>query len=174
MIECGKLKGCPIMLSPTKRTCDGCTECCFASSVVALSKPVFTHCKHCTSGERCDIYSTKPLECMEYTCGWLDGEGTEADKPNRIHLVHNQMFDQMLGMPWLLIESQAGALATEPARRIIESKLLQHDTVITVSRTLRFALYIPQGRSVPEAHLAQLKQRSWNIYDRNHNLAAAE
>ncbi|OGC87496.1 hypothetical protein A3B33_02510 [Candidatus Adlerbacteria bacterium RIFCSPLOWO2_01_FULL_54_16] len=141
---------------------------------MALSKPVFTQCKHCTSGERCDIYSTKPLECTEYTCGWLDGEGTEADKPNRIHLVHNQMFDLMLGMPWLLIESQAGALATEPARRIIESKLRQHDCVITVSRILTFALYIPQGRSVPDDHLAQLRQRSWTIHDENAAMVAAE
>jgi len=66
-----------------KRTCDGCTVCCYVGGIPELGKPGHTVCPHaCARG--CDIYGTpaKPATCETFSCAWLNGIGREEDRPD--------------------------------------------------------------------------------------------
>jgi len=44
-----------------------------------LDKPANTWCAHCTIGEGCRIYDTRPESCRVYSCVWLRTQA--LDKP---------------------------------------------------------------------------------------------
>lgn len=44
-----------------------------------LEKPANTWCKHCSKGQGCDIYETRPESCRVYECLWLRTQ--RFDKP---------------------------------------------------------------------------------------------
>jgi len=59
--------------------CDSCTACCKIMKVRELDKPANTWCAHCTIGEGCRIYDTRPESCRVYACVWLRTQS--LDKP---------------------------------------------------------------------------------------------
>ena len=74
--------------TPTStRICGQCTACCLILGVVELNKPAHTKCSHCTPGAGCGIYDTRPKECADFQCGWIQGFGDEEDRPDRLHAV---------------------------------------------------------------------------------------
>lgn len=54
------------------RNCGGCVACCIAPEIDAADfyKPVNTACRHCTSGNGCAIYDSRPQPCRAYHCVW--------------------------------------------------------------------------------------------------------
>lgn len=64
------------------RECGGCTSCCtiFAIPDVTLRGE---KCEHeCEAG--CAIYSTRPASCYGFACGWIEGWGDDAHRPDRL------------------------------------------------------------------------------------------
>ncbi|MGH6870578.1 MAG: hypothetical protein ACREHE_03645 [Rhizomicrobium sp.] len=55
----------------TPRQCDGCTLCCKVFAIPELDKPGDVLCSHCTLGQGCTIYGTRPQPCRDFFCGWL-------------------------------------------------------------------------------------------------------
>jgi hypothetical protein len=56
------------------RSCGDCNLCCKIPGVSALQKKNLTWCAHCDIGKGCKIYETRPQECREFRCLWLDDE----------------------------------------------------------------------------------------------------
>ncbi len=54
------------------RECGDCTMCCKVLEVGALKKPAGTWCTHCTTSRGCGIYETRPQECRDFMCAWLE------------------------------------------------------------------------------------------------------
>jgi hypothetical protein len=53
------------------RDCDGCTACCKILSITELGKPMGKWCPNCSIGIRCEIYDSRPAECRDFYCGYL-------------------------------------------------------------------------------------------------------
>lgn len=56
------------------RHCGGCTLCCSILGVKELEKPPLQDCPHCEIGKKCNIYSTRPKECIDFDCLWKAGK----------------------------------------------------------------------------------------------------
>lgn len=70
------------------RSCKGCTACCKLVAVYELEKPAQTWCQHCTIGQGCQIYDTRPADCRTFYCGWvLDERIADAWEPTRSKMV---------------------------------------------------------------------------------------
>lgn len=52
------------------RACGKCTLCCKLQPVHEIGKPAFEWCPHCTPGQGCSIYATRPAGCRVFHCGW--------------------------------------------------------------------------------------------------------
>lgn len=69
------------------RQCGSCTLCCTLHGVNegmpdGKPKPPNTRCQYL--GDRgCSIYETRPQECRDYTCLWIEGHGDKLIRPNR-------------------------------------------------------------------------------------------
>src|SRR5690348_13326370 len=55
----------------TGRTCGTCTMCCKVFDIPSLAKPEGKWCKHCDIGKGCRIYDTRPDQCRQFVCLWL-------------------------------------------------------------------------------------------------------
>lgn len=64
------------------RLCGECVACCRAVAVTALQKRAGTTCTHCSNG--CTVYDTRPAECAEYVCLWLEGFGEDENRPDKL------------------------------------------------------------------------------------------
>jgi hypothetical protein len=51
--------------------CGGCTLCCKVMGVTSLAKPANVWCPHCQTGVGCGIYESRPVECINFICGFL-------------------------------------------------------------------------------------------------------
>lgn len=70
------------------RRCRSCSECCTALAVIELGKDEFSRCGSVKPGcGGCAIYEARPESCREWFCGWLQGYGANADRPDRIGVV---------------------------------------------------------------------------------------
>jgi hypothetical protein len=63
--------------------------------VPALSKPAFSACSNCRS-RGCSIYNERPDECRAFVCGWLEGVGATADRPDRSGVVLSVVYSEAL------------------------------------------------------------------------------
>jgi hypothetical protein len=52
------------------RECGSCTACCELLEIVELEKPRGILCQHCTSGQGCAIYATRPKSAATTVAGW--------------------------------------------------------------------------------------------------------
>lgn len=55
--------------------------CCSFARVPELDKAEHTKCRHCDVG--CTIYDKRPGSCRTFECGWLKGELSEAERPDK-------------------------------------------------------------------------------------------
>ena len=44
-------------------------------------------CEHCDKGRGCLIYEQRPQPCRDFECGWLQGIGVDAMRPDRSHVI---------------------------------------------------------------------------------------
>jgi len=79
------------MLIVPKLSCGECTACCSVFSIKELNKPDHTPCVHLSKDEPgCGIYTTRPKECREFSCMWIQGlvcKGKLAYRPDRLGII---------------------------------------------------------------------------------------
>lgn len=80
------------------RKCGECTLCCKLLLVSVYDSPMYEYCKHCTAGG-CGIYETRDNVCREFKCGWLRGELTEEDRPDKSGFI----VEHLDGVPVVLV-----------------------------------------------------------------------
>lgn len=68
------------------RKCGDCAMCCEVFTVEAVGLKQGDRCQHST-GHRCLIYQTRPDQCREFQCAWLQGAVPKPFKPNRVGAV---------------------------------------------------------------------------------------
>jgi len=70
------------------RQCGTCTLCCKLLEITEIEKPVNTWCPHCATGQGCRIYSDRPSECRNFSCGWLlDAQMADEWRPDKSKLI---------------------------------------------------------------------------------------
>jgi hypothetical protein len=70
------------------RECGTCSLCCKLLGIGALDKPAGSWCAKCAPPHGCTIYDTRPQECRDFACVWLESKvlGDEW-KPSRSKIV---------------------------------------------------------------------------------------
>jgi hypothetical protein len=63
------------MTEHAERVCGTCTLCCKVMRIEALQKPQGEWCPNCAVGKGCKIYSGRPIDCQNFSCGYLSWEG---------------------------------------------------------------------------------------------------
>lgn len=82
------------MTAETKsRSCGECTACCKVFEIKLLNKRRGAWCTHCSIGRGCTIYETRPVPCQTYRCRWLQGHGSEDERPDKTRIVLGLMQD---------------------------------------------------------------------------------
>lgn len=95
-------------MEQAKRKCEECQECCTKVSVKALDKPSDTICKHqCQSG--CAIYATRPKECAQFHCSWLNGNLPDDMRPDKSGVIVEEMYWDRFTMHYAY-ESRPGSM----------------------------------------------------------------
>lgn len=70
------------------RECGTCALCCKLLGIAALDKPAGTWCANCAPPHGCTIYDTRPQECRDFACVWLESKVLgEEWKPSRSKIV---------------------------------------------------------------------------------------
>jgi hypothetical protein len=112
----------PMSAAVDGRRCDACTACCFTHAVAAIEKPNSEWCPHCEIGTGCRIYFTRPEQCREFSCLWLQGWGDVQDRPDRLKVVMGGIDVDVAGRRVRLvqlIETAAGAIDQAPVTQLI-------------------------------------------------------
>jgi hypothetical protein len=62
--------------------------CCKVVGIIELAKPQSVWCSHCAPGKGCKIYETRPAECRQFYCGWIQDTTMSEDwRPDRAKFV---------------------------------------------------------------------------------------
>lgn len=80
------LSSLPLLL----RSCGDCSACCTPLGIDndGLRKPPGVPCHHLgPAGRGCTIYATRPTHCQRYLCGWRNGIGEDAHRPDRLGIL---------------------------------------------------------------------------------------
>ena len=72
--------------------CGECTLCCTLLPVKWMDKPAGEDCVHCDGG--CLIHETKPAECSDFECSWLQSNVDNDElRPDRCGVVFEKVDD---------------------------------------------------------------------------------
>lgn len=70
------------------RECGTCTMCCKVMGIREIAKPPGQWCTHCTPGQGCGIYETRPSACRTFYCGYrVRSYVPEAWKPTASRMI---------------------------------------------------------------------------------------
>jgi hypothetical protein len=77
--------------------CGECTLCCDLFEIKWLNKPINTKCIYCDKG--CKIYDSKPKECTDFNCMYIQVENISEDlRPDKCKVIFEKKSDtQILG-----------------------------------------------------------------------------
>lgn len=101
------------------RQCEGCQACCEAKKIPALNLSAWQSCPH-QSSTGCANYSQRPDGCRYYTCVWVDGWGTEKQRPDRIQMIFELAAGPFGGMEVRGIELKARAEDTPSVKEALQ------------------------------------------------------
>ena len=69
------------------KSCGECTLCCKLLGVDSLGKAPGKWCEFVQIGEGCNIYNTRPQQCCDFECLWLQSDMPDDLRPDRIKAV---------------------------------------------------------------------------------------
>lgn len=159
-----------------KRQCGGCTACCKTHGISVFEKGNGEWCSKCHIGVGCAIYRAYdfPQECREYRCFWLDGKGSESDRPDRLKIVMDGRefnIDGVMTGIWNMWELEPGARLQPRVTQLTQAITAQgivvrHYELLGVNN-LRAHYFRP-----PEMSNTLFKKflRVLNDFDREHTL----
>jgi len=117
--------------------CGDCTMCCFLTGVPELDKPPGVLCGHCDVGVGCGVYAKRPRSCREFECVWLRDSWEDALRPDRCHL----MFEQIPGSDAYVVLREPGHgnawLSPLPQARMRELAAGGSPVVVRIGRTVQ-------------------------------------
>jgi len=128
----------------TPRKCGGCTACCYTTAVFSIQKDEFAACRHCTSGG-CGIYKTKPQDCSDHSCMWLEGFGARSERPDRSRYVVSaaEVFD--MGDVVTIHEMKTGASDSAPLATFVKKWAVRNRLPLWIIREhAGNTLFIPE------------------------------
>jgi hypothetical protein len=130
----------------TDRQCGGCTACCKALGIIEIGKSPGKWCKHCTIGRGCQIYTARPEGCQVFKCTWLNGIGSENERPDKTNLVGEHQDVDGIGLTLCLFEVEEGALRTEYASRMTNAHLVMGVCVVHVTTSQEYTVIFPGAK----------------------------
>ena len=75
--------------------CGACTLCCYALPVPSIGKKAYETCKYCTK-DGCSIYSSRPDECKQFRCAWLQMPKVSEDlRPDNVGTIFEKISDRL-------------------------------------------------------------------------------
>ena len=105
----------------TSRKCGECSLCCFTHRVKGPDRRVLTDanewCEFCEVGHGCAIYETRPWGCRGFRCAWLEGTGSDEERPDKTNVVL-EWRPTYFGKTLVMAGSIPGALESDYARKI--------------------------------------------------------
>lgn len=76
--------------------CGGCTACCKNLELHEIPSVIGETCKHCTT-TGCEIYDTRPKECQEFQCMWVQMENAgEELRPDKSGIIFSRSSDDVI------------------------------------------------------------------------------
>ena len=120
-----------------ERQCGSCSVCCTVGEVPELEKPAYVSCKHIKTNEcgSCSLYNSSnlPKVCASYRCSWLNGWGTDRDRPdkNNVMITMNMLENQIY---FTAIELEEKAIFSFPAKTMLEDIVIETKIPIIVSK----------------------------------------
>lgn len=91
-----------------------------------IAKPVNTHCPNCDKG--CLIYDTKPQECTDFMCAYLQVDTHESLRPDKCGIIFVKKTDRIFTGSMV-----TGAKVTNDAKGQIQSFNDQGYSVVLLS-----------------------------------------
>lgn len=77
--------------------CGECTLCCKLLQLNTVPSAIGEVCRHCTMGAGCNIYETRPNECREFRCMWLQMENAGIEmRPDKCGILFDKMSDDVI------------------------------------------------------------------------------
>lgn len=75
------------------RSCEGCAMCCKLGAIKEVEKKDGEWCQHCSTRQRCDIYTTRPEVCRTYFCYYMLSTLGEEWRPTKCKFMISMMIN---------------------------------------------------------------------------------
>ena len=132
------------------RSCGECSACCLTHEVDSedLYKVAGVWREHCTKGQGCSIYSTRPENCKSFACEWLKGAGEDAHRPDRTGVVldfvkvEGNLPDGLLQ----IFEVSEGALTSSFAKQAARQALMVGVVVLHAHLSGSRIIFVPANQ----------------------------
>lgn len=141
----------------TPRQCGECTLCCFTHGIPTLDKERLHYCQHCMPGVGCHIYETRPDECRDFTCLWLEDYGTVNERPDKVQIVINLSLT-VIGHMIIMVGTTPEAFDSAYAQRASAYFAKRHMPILRFHRDGKRELVLLKG-AAPIGFLVRQAQR---------------
>lgn len=114
------------------RRCGDCTACCTVMGVKSIEKSEHTPCVKLTvvngspgdTRKCCSIYSTRPDDCRDFSCLWLQDDGRvlrNMERPDQVGLMFDvTQEDAKIGKALVARAVRKGAFQEPAAKKLID------------------------------------------------------
>lgn len=114
-----------------KRECGSCVACCIETEfdTPEFSKEYMKPCQHlCDTG--CGIYNKRFPVCKQYECLWLQGYGTERERPNVTGIISN--ITNVNGGIWVSVRELGKDALTTTGKDFVIDLVIKHQVPVIV------------------------------------------
>lgn len=143
-------------MTDTVRKCGSCHVCCKVYYIGELGKLTGDWCRYCVQGEGCLIYGARPPACSGYRCAWIEGDGSENDRPDLSGVVFRRNGHNLVGLMVRMMEFRPGALEESFARKVVTGALNVGQLVWTYTVSGAVTVWVPDRLLHAQPH--DLKQ----------------
>lgn len=124
------------------RSCGDCTACCTVMGVKSIEKPAYTRCEKLVAlgsasarASGCSIYTTRPDDCRDFSCLWLQDDGRvlrNMERPDHVGLMFDvTQKDAKIGQALIARAVRPGAFNEPAAKKLIE-RLAKRSLIILI------------------------------------------
>lgn len=121
-----------------KVKCGDCNACCVVLGVTEIGKEEFQECPH-IFWRGCGIYDTRPSECRNYKCLWLDSFSDEGIllRPDHLGVILDVAEVKKLGVPVLVVREVRPKVFEDPNVQVL---------VKAAAKSINSLIYLRRGR----------------------------
>ena len=125
--------------------CGECTVCCTLSVVKEINKEAWEECKHCISNVGCSIYDTRPKDCRDFECAYLETNANIELRPDKCNVMFFRKSKRIF-----VGAVVPGKLVTDIARGQIEAFKRQGFSVVLLKQFAKPHIEIAEGHTKEE------------------------